>query len=260
MRIAVLGLGEAGSRYAADLRDAGHHVTGFDPGPVGTPEGVSRAATAAEAVSDVELVIALTPSRFSAQLVRDASSFALAGIVWADLSSASPEVMVDAGETAATAGLRFADGAVLGTVPAKGARTPLVLSGPGADGAAAFFRQLGADVEQVDGPPGRATAMKLVRSVALKGFAVVTVEAIEAARAAGIETWMRGQIADQLAGGEVLVDRFLSGTVAHAARRAHEMRDATAYLAGLGVPAVMAEASATALERIDRATGGQPAD
>lgn len=253
MRLAVLGLGEAGARYASDLVAAGNEVCGFDPGLVPTPTGVARAASSRDAVAGAELIIALTPSRFSARLVHDAAASAPAGTVWADLSSASPEVMAEAGAVASGAGLRFADGAVLGTVPAKGARTALVVSGDGAAEVVSFFADLGADAQLVDGPPGRATAMKLVRSVALKGFAVVTMEAMEAARAADIEEWTRGQIAAQLTGGVALVERFQSGTFSHAARRAHEMTDASAYLESLGIASEMSRATVTAMERIEAA-------
>ena len=42
MRVAVLGLGEAGGRFATDLVAAGVQVAAFDPGPVPTPSGVER--------------------------------------------------------------------------------------------------------------------------------------------------------------------------------------------------------------------------
>ena len=253
MKVSVLGLGEAGARYASDLSAAGHQMTGFDPGPAPTPAGVKRAASAAEAVADAELIIALTPSKFSVGLVREAASSAPRGTVWADLSSASPATMQEAGAVASEAGLRFADGAVLGTVPAKGARTALVISGEGAPAAVDFFTEIGAKAELVEGEPGQATAMKLVRSVALKGFAVVCVEAMNAAKAAGIEAWMRGQIAAQLAGGEDMLDRFLTGTVTHAERRAHEMSDASDYLESLGAESDMSRATVAAMQRIQAA-------
>ena len=47
-----------------------------------------------------------------------------------------------------------------------------------------------------------------------------------------------------------VIDRFLTGTAKHAARRAAEMRSTSAYLAGMGVPAEMTDASMRALERM----------
>ena len=75
-------------------------------------------------------------------------------------------------------------------------------------------------------------------------------EALEAARAAGVEDWLREDIIDTFVrADEKLIDRLVDGTAKHAARRAHEMHDAAALLAELGVPAPIANATAEALER-----------
>ena len=76
------------------------------------------------------------------------------------------------------------------------------------------------------------------------------------ARAAGLEEWIRAQIARQLAGdGQAVIDRFLTGTAKHALRRSKEMQDTASYLsADLGVPAEMTTASATALTRMAAGT------
>jgi 3-hydroxyisobutyrate dehydrogenase len=127
---------------------------------------------------------------------------------------------------------------------------------------ALLLRPLGVDVEIADGGPGAAMAHKLLRSVLMKGLAAVVVEAVTAGRAAGLESWIRGQIANQLAGdGQAVIDRFLAGTAKHAVRRSKEMQDTANYLADLGVPAEMTAASAAALtpDRGRTGTGGRPA-
>jgi 3-hydroxyisobutyrate dehydrogenase-like beta-hydroxyacid dehydrogenase len=145
----------------------------------------------------------------------------------------------------------FADVAILGPVPTQGAKTPLMVSGPGSRAIADLLAPLGADVEIADGEPGAAMAHKLLRSVLMKGLASVVVEAVTAGRAAGLEDWIRAQIARQLAGdGQAVIDRFLTGTARHALRRSKEMQDTAGYLSELGVPAEMTAASATALTRI----------
>ena len=76
-------------------------------------------------------------------------------------------------------------------------------------------------------------AHKLLRSVLMKGLASVVVEAVTAGRAAGLEEWIRAQIAGQLAGdGQAVIDRFLTGTAKHALRRSKEMQDTASYLVG----------------------------
>ena len=66
MRIAVLGLGSAGSRHAANLLALGHEVTGFDPSGRGTPAGVPGAETELEAIRWAEAVVVASPNALHA--------------------------------------------------------------------------------------------------------------------------------------------------------------------------------------------------
>ncbi|WP_246260016.1 DUF1932 domain-containing protein [Streptomyces typhae] len=253
MHIAVVGLGEAGSRYATALAAAGHETTGFDPGSVATPDGVHRAADLAAAVRDAELVLLLTSASMSVRLAAQARPALAPGTCWADLTAASPATMAEAAEVFADAPVPFADVAILGTVPLTGARTAVVASGPGGPAVAGVLQGLGAPVELLTSPPGAAAVRKLLRSVLMKPLALVICEAVEAARAAGCEEWMREQITDQLgADGPVMIDRFLTGTWQHAERRSAEMRATVGHLDSLGVPSEMSSAAEQALLRLVR--------
>ena len=59
--------------------------------------------------------------------------------------------------------------------------------------------------------------------------------------------------------GEPLLERLLSGTQAHAARRVDEMRAAAAYLDELGVEPRIASATAAVIEQVRDARGPSPA-
>ncbi|WP_372506051.1 DUF1932 domain-containing protein [Actinomadura madurae] len=84
-----------------------------------------------------------------------------------------------------------------------------------------------------------------------KGLAGSVVEALEAARAAGCEDWLRGNIVEELsAAGEHTVDRLVDGTYKHAVRRAAEMEAAATMLDELDVPPTMAAASRDLLRRL----------
>jgi len=252
----VIGLGEAGATYAAALVAAGHTVTGFDPVAPATPVGVIRANTAGEACVGADIVLVLTGAAAARSVAAECLPVLPAGSTYADFTSSSPSVMSELGQSAGHA--LFADVAILGPIPTQGAKTPLMVSGPGSQTVAGLLAPLGADVEIADGEPGAAMAHKLLRSVFMKGLASVVVEAVTAGQAAGLEDWIRGQIARQLAGdGQAVIDRLLTGTAKHASRRSKEMQDTAAYLtADLKVPAEMTTASASALVRM----AGQPVE
>lgn len=256
MQIAVIGLGEAGGRYAAALARVGHQVRGTDPADNPTPDGVIRVATIVEAVQDVDAVLVLTGAAAAPQIARAAAPALRPDACYADFTSSAPAVMEGLATEIHAAGGQFADVAILGPVPLHGVRTPLMASGPGAPVVAELLRPLGAAVEVLARPAGAAMAHKLLRSVFMKGLAAVIGEAVEAGRSAGYEDWIRDQIAGQLAGdGQAVIDRLLTGTVTHAERRCQEMQDTTGYLVELGVPVTMAAATQASLERIVQGVG-----
>jgi 3-hydroxyisobutyrate dehydrogenase-like beta-hydroxyacid dehydrogenase len=93
--------------------------------------------------------------------------------------------------------------------------------------------------------PGAAAALKLLRSVFMKGIAAAALESLAAARAAGHEEWLHAEIAAVLAqADEGLLERLLSGSRKHAIRRVHEMEAARDMLADLGVAPRVCEAAA----------------
>jgi uncharacterized protein DUF1932 len=73
-------------------------------------------------------------------------------------------------------------------------------------------------------------------------------ESVEAARRRGADDWLRGEIAEVV--GEPLLERLLSGSVAHAERRREEMDAAAAHLRELGVEPRVAEAAAGWLRQL----------
>ncbi|KQQ03429.1 MULTISPECIES: NAD(P)-dependent oxidoreductase [unclassified Rathayibacter] len=256
MRIGFIGLGEAGALYAAAAAAHGDTVSGFDPAAPTTPDGVERTPDAATAVATADLVIVLTAASLSERIAVDTAPHLREGAVYADFTTASPATMEAVERIVSDAGGRFADVAILGPVPTKGARTETIVSGAAAADVEAYLTSLGAEVERIDGPAGVATSRKLLRSVLMKSLAAVVVEAVTAGRAAGCEPWIREQIAAQLSGDvEATIERYETGSRKHAVRRGHEMAAVVEYLDSLDVPSEMSAASERFLERLAKENG-----
>jgi len=247
--IAILGLGEAGRAYAHGLRDAGASVRGFDPHRRLDGDGVVQAADVASAVAGADLVLSLAGAAAAEEVAAQALAAMTAPAVYADLNTTAPEVKA---RIAARAGsVPTADAAVLAPVHRDGHRTELLASGAGAAEFARILAGFGVPVTVLDAAAGEAARLKLLRSVFMKGLAALVFEGTTAARAAGAEEWLRGQIARELGpGGEDLVARFLEGTPRHAERRVLEVRDALAELEASGLPSDMTRATLAWLERL----------
>jgi 3-hydroxyisobutyrate dehydrogenase-like beta-hydroxyacid dehydrogenase len=246
LTVAVLGLGEAGSAIAGDLVTAGAVVRGFDPAVADVPEGVELAADAAAAVAGSDVVMSINASAVAVDVARSAAGALGAGQVYADLNSAGAALKREVASVVAPTGAAFADVALMAPVPGRGLRTPALVSGDGAGAFAERLEPLGMPVGVLVPEPGAAATRKLLRSVFMKGLAAACIESVHAARAAGCEEWMRAQIAEVLAGADAaLLERLLTGSERHAARRIDEVRDARELLDELGVePRVAAAAEA----------------
>ncbi|HEX7526242.1 MAG TPA: DUF1932 domain-containing protein [Gaiellaceae bacterium] len=243
MHIAVLGLGEAGGRIAADLVAAGCAVHGWDPAR--QPEGIDNASSALDAVRGADVVLSVNAAAVALDVAAGVGEELGGDTLYADLNTTSPQLKRELAEALP---VRFVDVALTGVVPSSGLATPALASGAGAERFAELFRPLGMPVEVVGPRPGDAAGLKLLRSVFMKGMAAAALESLEAAKAAGVEDRVHADIAAVI--GEPLLERLLSGSRAHAARRVDEMRAAAAYLEELGVEPRVASASAESLERI----------
>jgi 3-hydroxyisobutyrate dehydrogenase-like beta-hydroxyacid dehydrogenase len=235
-RIAVLGLGEAGGRIAADLAAAGVEVRGYDP--------VVSPGDPAAVVADAAAVLSLT----TAAAARDAAAAALPGLsaaaLYADLNAAAPDLKRELAALVPS----FVDVALLGPVPVSGLATPALASGPGAERFAALFEPLGMPVEVVSERAGDASALKLLRSVFMKGIAAAALESLAAADAAGRREWLEAQLGDVIT--PALLRRLVDGSRRHAARRVDELDAACELLASLGVEPRIAAASRAILAEL----------
>jgi 3-hydroxyisobutyrate dehydrogenase-like beta-hydroxyacid dehydrogenase len=248
----VLGLGEAGGRYAADLASTDVEVRGYDTLPVPAPDGVARAGDSVSAVSGATVVLSLTTAATAVAAAESALPGLAPGAIYADLNTAAPALKRDLAALVEEAGARFVDVALLGPVPARGLETPALASGRGAHAFAEVLGPLGMPVDVVSDLPGDAAGLKLLRSVFMKGLAASTLESLRAAEAAGHRSWLEGEIAAAI--GEPLLERLVEGSRRHAVRRVDEMLAARELLLELGVEPRIAEASASVLAEL-AATG-----
>jgi 3-hydroxyisobutyrate dehydrogenase-like beta-hydroxyacid dehydrogenase len=256
--IAVLGLGEAGAAFALDLVAAGAIVRGYDP-VVTAPDGVIDCTDEADAVRTAELILSVNSASAAITAFRAAAEQVSPGAVWADLNTAEPALERTLDSHASGRGITFADVSIMAPVPDSGLKTPMLASGAGAPDVARLLGKYGATVTVLDGPAGAAAERKLLRSVFYKGMSAAVVEALAAAHVLGLDDWLTDVITEEFSNsGADSVERIVTGTNRHAARRADEMEAAGKMLADLGVDHDIADASAVLLRRL--IARGRPTD
>jgi len=253
MRIAVFGLGEAGSLIAAGLVKAAQEVTGYDPANIPTPSGVVRHNRPTAAVRDADVVIALTAARDARMAIEQALADIPPTALYADFSTSSAGLKRELATVAAGRDLPFVDGALVSIVPGNGLRTPALVSGSGAAQFVAMFRPLGMPVELVSEVAGDAATRKLLRSVVMKGLAGAMIEALRGAEHAGCADWLWNNLTAEMTKADAsFLSRLVRGTQLHAARRLEEMEAAAALLRELGVEPLVTRGTVENLRAVPR--------
>lgn len=247
-RIAVIGLGEAGSLIAGGLLAAGAQVVGFDPArPANTT--VPLADSAADAVAGADLVISINSATVSRRVAEEIAPLLRAGAVYADLNTGTPALKKSLAALL-PAGV-FADVAIMKPVPGLAEKVPMMIAGPGAHRFIELLTPFGLDLEYVSDVPGEAAARKLLRSILAKGMAAVIIDCLWAAETMGLQNWAYEEILREFETSSAeTAKRYITGTAQHVKRRQIEMMDVNEMLGEVGYQSTMVDGVALTYSRI----------
>ncbi|TMG78494.1 MAG: NAD(P)-dependent oxidoreductase, partial [Betaproteobacteria bacterium] len=144
------------------------------------------------------------------------------------------------------AGAHYVEAGVMTPVPPYGIRAPMLLGGNRAGALAEKLRPLGFDMTVVAERIGVASAIKLCRSVFIKGLEAIIVESYTLARRHGVERQLLASLTETFP--EIDWEKqgsYLFSRVAnHGKRRAEEMREAAKTVREAGFEPWMSAASA----------------
>src|SRR5882672_2238343 len=237
-RIGILGFGEVGQRFAADLRagDPQRPIATFDLllHQAAAGEALRRHAQAqrVELLTDAaglgagcELIFSAVTAEQTRAAAQSLCTRPLQGAWVVDLNSASPATKIECAALIAAAGGRYVEAAVMTSVPPHGIRVPMLLGGAHAADAEAMLRPLGFVAEAVSAELGIASAIKLCRSVIIKGLESLVIESFTAARALGVEQRVLASLKETYPqfDWEKQGDYLFSRVIQHGRRRAEEM-------------------------------------
>ena len=276
--IGFLGFGEAGFHLARGLRGAGAPpLVAFDiKAPHGTEDDRIRTraeetgtrlvesprALAARAQVILSVVTAASAYDAAEGLARDLT----ADHLFVDLNSVSPATKQQIGEAIGMGPGRFVEGAIMAPVSSGGHRVPILLNGARASELRSVLSPYGMRLDIMNAPTGAAAAVKMCRSIVIKGMEALMVECALAAGEYGASDRVYDSLAETYPG----IDwrqtaRYMIGRVLeHGERRAHEMEEVAEMLRAAGIEPLMAEATArvqaweATLRRDGRLNGPRP--
>jgi 3-hydroxyisobutyrate dehydrogenase-like beta-hydroxyacid dehydrogenase len=259
MRIAFVGYGEVGQTFArqflarGDVEMAAYDIL-FDAGPFADrakQAGITAARNAAEAARDADVVVSAVTADAVLDVAREAQSYLKPGQFFFDINSASPNTKTRAAEIVNRTGAHYIEGAVMAAVLAPGITVPILAGGPAAADLAGRMNAIGMNIRAVATEYGRASAMKLCRSIVMKGLEVMTVECGRAAAFFDVADEVFGSLEATYPGmgWAALAENSVERVSNHGLRRAAEMREAAEMIADMGLDPALARAIADAQER-----------
>jgi 3-hydroxyisobutyrate dehydrogenase-like beta-hydroxyacid dehydrogenase len=254
-RISFIGFGEAGQAIASGLRDAGIEcIAAWDilfPNLAGVPLkaagesiGVRMASSAGDAVRETDIVISAVTAASSVDAARSVAPHLTGNPYYLDINSVSPGRKQ---ETAQLLGdrARYVDVAVVAAIHPARHRTPLLISGPYAEEISPLLGELDMQLAVVGPEIGSAAAIKMIRSVMIKGIEALTLECFLAASRAGVLEEVTTSLKNNYPTLDwaKITDYNLERMASHGERRAAEMEESAATLRELGLDPLMVDST-----------------
>ena len=265
--LGIIGFGEVGGIFARGLlrKDGIDTVHAWDlkfADPTAGEElraaagrdGIRAEADMAALCARADLLISAVTASSTLDVAREAARHARAGSRFLDLNSASPGTKGRCADALQAVGVDYVEAGVMTSVPPYGIRVPMLLGGAKAAALAEMLSGWGMDARVVSDRLGIASAIKMSRSVMIKGLEALVIESYTTARRYGVEAHVLPTLRETFP--QIDWDRqgayFFSRVVQHGKRRAEELREAARTVREAGFAPTMAGAIAEKQDEIAR--------
>ena len=261
-RIAIVGFGEVGGIFGNDFAKKGIKVSVFDilfASSADRPRMLEKAkscgVTATEdlkgCLREADLVISAVTATSALEVARDAGPILRPEQTFLDINSVSPETKRQVAGQIERSQAHFVEAAVIAGIPGPRLRVPMLLGGQHAAETTERLTSIGMNATTVSDQIGVASAVKMCRSVMMKGIEALAVECFFAARRYGAEDAVIKSLAatfPSLGWEDQFPDYLISRVAQHGRRRAAEMREVAKTLQAVGIEPTMAMATANRQE------------
>jgi 3-hydroxyisobutyrate dehydrogenase-like beta-hydroxyacid dehydrogenase len=254
--VGLVGYGEVGRILAEDLRKQDVKVSAYDrklggdqAGPLrdhAAKFGVALSSSHADLAAGSDFIVsAVTASQ--AVPVAKACAPAVKKAAWfLDFNSASPGAKQRAAALIDGAGARYVEGAVMTSIPPYRIKVPLLLGGAGARDLAPLLVELGFDAKVASDKLGVASAVKMCRSIMIKGLEAMVIESFTTARAYGVEDAVLASLTETFPAinWEKQGAYFFQRVIEHGRRRSEEVREVAETVREIGLTPWSAQGTA----------------
>lgn len=265
MNIGFIGYGEAAFNISLGLGQEGlsgiratdammnHPVMGVQVHDRAKQAGVALVSSAAEVAQWADVLFAAVPSSFTLDVCREVKDCLRPGQLYIDVSASTPATKEAIWNLIGGTGVLFVDAAMLGSLPKDKHRVPITASGNGASKFREVMAPHGMEITLAGEKAGAASAIKLVRSIFMKGIASLMIEMLQAADAYGVSDEVVSSISKSMDGIPFTshLDRLVTGSALHCTRRAAELKGSIAMLSEAELSPEMTTAAKHRLEALE---------
>lgn len=268
-RVAFIGFGEAGQTLSRGLLEAGAaSIRAYDILAEALEKARALGAAAAndhvDAVREADIVFLATTASSSLQAATSCLPGLRKGQLFLDINSVSPQRKIETAACVAPTGALYVDVAVMAPVAPYLHKVPCLIGGPGATELLPRARAMGMKMDFVSDEVGQASAIKMFRSIMIKGLEALVLESMLAASEYRVEERVLASLKETFPtlDWEKISGYMLERVVSHGKRRAAEMREVAETLRGIGIDPLMAAATAARQQwladlDVKRALGGR---
>ena len=254
--IGLVGYGEVGRILAEDLRKQDVSITAYDiklggnkAGPLrehAREHGVALTTSHAELAASADFIVCAVTASQAVPVAQACTPAVKKNAFFLDFNSASPDAKQRAAKLIDAAGGRYVEGAVMTSIPPYRIKVPLLLGGTTANELAPLLVELGFDAKVASEKLGVASAVKMCRSVMIKGLEAMTIECFTTARAYGVEDAVLASFKETFPGidWEKQGAYFFQRVIEHGRRRAEEVREVAETVRDIGLTPWSAEGTA----------------
>jgi len=246
-KIGFIGFGEAATMIAEGLTGEGvTDITAYDVRRRPRQAGVTMAASMEDLLGASNIIFAAVTSAVALSVAIEAAPYLTQRHLYVDINSVSPDTKIAVGKIVTEAGARFVEAAVMAAVPGHGHKVPMLLAGEAAPELVKAMQPLGMAMEDFGPELGRAAAMKMFRSIMVKGMEALFQECVLGAERYGVADRVLDSVGDGYPGLDwnKMASHLIGRTAIHGERRAHEMEEVAETLKALGIEPMMAQAAA----------------
>jgi 3-hydroxyisobutyrate dehydrogenase-like beta-hydroxyacid dehydrogenase len=246
--VGLIGYGEVGRILAEDLRQQDVKVAAYDiklrsdqSGRAlrdhARQHGVTLSASHADLAAQSDFIVSAVTASQAVSVAKACAEAVKQGAWYLDFNSASPGAKQRAAALIDDAGGRYVEGAVMTSVPPLRLKVPLLLGGSGAAALAPLLFELGFAAKVASDKLGVASAVKMCRSVMIKGLEAMVIESFTTARAYGVEDSVLASLKETFPGidWEKQGAYFFQRVIEHGRRRSEEVREVAETVREIGL-------------------------